>query len=112
MNPIWQQLIDFLKTASPLVWEIIMKQVYSNMIANVLWVIGLIVASIILAKLGKTSWEKHKRDEYAVWDLASGFAYAGSVISGIIAFGISVHVIQILLNPQYYGIQFILNTLP
>ena len=50
MNPLWQQLIDFLKTASPIVWQSLIRQVYSDATVQLTWGILTGIISFVLVK--------------------------------------------------------------
>jgi len=109
MNPLLQQLLDFLKTTSPLVWSVLIRQVYVNIVSNFLWAIGAGIACVFLEKLGKKSWAKYEEEgDYSDWNVVSVLSYIGSVSGGVITLALVIDSIMKLINPQYYAIQLIL----
>ena len=111
MNPLLQQLIDFLKSASPIVWSTFVRQVYTYAGADFIWVIGLSIASIFLVKLGKYGKKISDDESYSGWEIGYIFSFIGSAIAGGVAFGLLISGIMGLINPQYYAIQLILSNL-
>jgi hypothetical protein len=114
-----QKLIEFLQNASPLVWHVLVKQVYVEAIAMFAWAIGLIVLCIVFAKVtkycGKKFAEEKAKDRYDSnefeYGMSEGFCVTGSVLSGVIAFGCLVTAIQYLVNPEFYAIRYIIESL-
>jgi hypothetical protein len=112
VNELLSQLIEFLKSASPLVWQTLIRQVYSDAIASIVWGVGLVVLCVSLAKLGAYGRKKAEEDGWqSSWDIPAIFSYIGSVISGLVAFGLIVYATQMLVNPEFYAIQYIISRL-
>lgn len=109
MNELLQQLIDFLKSSSPFIWSLLIKQVYVNAISNILWGIGLGVISFFLVKLG--IYGKKKAEEDSLWETGTIFAFIGSSIAGFLAFYLLTESIMYFINPQYYAITLIVQSL-
>ena len=103
------ELIDFVKTASPLLWETLIRQVYVQAIATIAWSIGCIIACIVLIKVAKYGHAKCEEDEYSSWSAGEilGWTFAG--MFGITAFGLAVSAATYFMNPNYYAIRLILG---
>ena len=108
-----QKLIEFIEQASPVLWGILIKQVYSDIVTYFLWSIFTLAIAFGFYKLGKYHGKLHKEigwqdDEH---ELLSLFSYAGSSIA-LIAFPFLLTTcIRIIVNPYYYAITNILNGL-
>jgi hypothetical protein len=109
LNEVLAQLIEFLKLASPLVWQTLVKQVYSNAVACLIWAIALLVLCVVLVKFAGFAWKQYKEHEYSMWDVGTVFLYIGSSVSCLIAFGLLVYSIQLFINPEFYAIQYIVS---
>jgi hypothetical protein len=123
---ILNQLIEFIKNASPLIWGIYLKQVYVNNFTTLF--IGLIFAGAIFPlykayNWGKNSIATHEKEEadrfgrsHYITSSAEDFALWGSAITiGIFAIVAIICIISGIvpfLNPEYYAIKLILSALP
>ena len=103
------ELIEFLKTASPIVWQSLIKQVYSEAIVDLVW--GLFLGGICfgLAKLFIYGSEQYKKDDYSDWGWGKLVALIGSGTAGLISFGLIVTALQWFANPEFYAIRFLLE---
>lgn len=112
MDKVLQELIEFVKSASPVIWQALYRQVYVEALGFILWAIGLAVLAVILFRLAKFAVKKKEEDGYmSDWEILYGFCYFFSVVVGIVAFGLLVSVIQHVANPQFYAIRFILQNI-
>lgn len=111
MNEVLSELVAFLKEASPLVWSALIKQVYIEASANIAWAVGLVVVCVLLAKLGNYGRKIYEEDDMSDWEIGQWFAYAGSAISGLVAFGLFVSALMHFANPEFYAIRYIISTL-
>jgi hypothetical protein len=111
MTELLQQLIDFIKAASPVVWSIYIKQVYVDAIVGVVRGIALLVASPFLAKFAKYAYKKYGEDTYSGWDFVGCFAWSGVAASIIIGYLLITSYAKGFINPEYYAIQNILSQL-
>jgi uncharacterized membrane protein YraQ (UPF0718 family) len=99
------QLIEFVKSTAPLVWQIMMRQVTAVSISMIIGGIFLLVTSIALYKLGKklrAASDYEDSPGYILAFLLSGTALLFSIILLISAF-------MRLYNPAYYAIQLLLQ---
>ena len=111
MTELLQQLIDFIKAASPMVWGIYVKQVYVDAAVGVFWGIGVLIASPFLTKFAKYAFNKYEEDKYSGWDMWAYFACAGAVCGVAIGLVLITTYIKGFINPEYYAIQNILSQL-
>lgn len=111
MNEAIQKLIEFLQSASPVVWAALIRQVYVESAGKFIWSLGLLVLCYVLFRAGKWAYSQYQEDEFSMYDIATWtfFIFSGAV--GIAAFGLLVSGIMWLLNPQFYAIRFILSSL-
>jgi len=103
-----QELIEFLENASPMVWEVLLKQVYIDAVANIAWAIMLVVVCILLIKLIKYSHEKMEEDSYSSWEMGLWLGYIFAPAAGALAFGLLVSAAMRFANPEFYAIRYIL----
>ena len=112
-NTILAELISTIKNLSPMVWEILMKQVYANAATRLLW--GLVMAvgaPIFLIKFIPYASKQCKKEGWASnWDMAQIFAWIFGIIVSIVGFIILTGALQALYNPEYYAIENLLNSL-
>jgi hypothetical protein len=118
-----QKLIDFIETASPVVWEAAYRQVYVEAISNFLVFLGLVALSVIcyryftefrdesirLNKIldetnGYTGGTRSKRDDANIASVF--FAVCIVLFAGISVFIIG-GVIGRVINPDYYAIKIL-----
>jgi len=111
-DDVLRELIEFLKDASPLVWNALIKQVYVEASGNLAWAIVLLIAAIVLYKLGKLSKQKSKGDEEHYpspeWAIICGLFWVSSASAAMFSFGLLVSAVQRFINPEFYAIRFIL----
>ena len=112
MDKVLQELIEFVKSASPVIWQALYKQVYVEALASFLWAIGLAVLAVILFRIAKWAMAKKEEEGYmSDWEILYGFCYFFSGVAGVVAFGFLVSAIKWVANPEFYAIRFILQNL-
>ncbi len=111
MDKVLIELIDALKSASPHIWQILMKQVYGDAVVELVFSILLVIAGCVLIKLTFYAKARYKEDRFSSWD-------AMAVISAIVAITgfatsniVFLDAMQKFYNPEYYAIQLILSHL-
>jgi len=109
------ELIEWLKSIAPSLWNIAVKQVYLNSILSFVYAIILVVVSTILVRYLAKNWEKWD-DSY---DLGDTMKQAGFAVTTIIVLMVTVvFVINALVtfpqifNVEYFAIQNLFNLLP
>jgi hypothetical protein len=105
MDKLLQQLIDAVKMATPVIWEALVRQVYVSTIAFGVGGVILCVFSIALAVAGKKTdiSDGDHSIQYAFWFFSFFFASASMALftCGVMRW----------LNPNYYAIQMIIDSL-
>jgi hypothetical protein len=117
MSAALQQLIDFVKSASPVIWSTLVRQVYTYAVADILWAMMSVTCAVFLYKLAmknKPQYDKDKKDDkfYAHWEVGIPLCFVGSAITTLIAFGLIVAAIMAFMNPYYYAITNIISAMP
>lgn len=129
-----QELIDLVKTASPKLWEIAVRQVYANVASDLMWLFFLIPIMILTSIWMKKFYKKCKNLEKEkeecnsitdVWDrkdrrkeidnrlsdtnLLFGITCAIEILLGLVMIIIFSNIIPKLINPEYYAIQILID---
>ena len=104
MDKILQELdnlIAFVKEASPILWQILCKQVYVEAAQDLLGAIVFSTISVILLR-----WAARIRSKKDIidWEFCCVGCYIFSMLSGGIAFIAFVSAISRIINPEYYAI--------
>jgi len=106
------KLVDFLETASPMLWEAAVRQSIVNAWVNVLWFVVLTIATsaTVRASIGCL----HRREEHPYDDWGEMAAVGGivSIIVALIALMTLVNAIKSGLNPTYYAIKNLIDLVP
>jgi hypothetical protein len=125
MNESIAKLIEWIQSASPAIWNILVKQVYVDTVTSLLVVLMCVVAIVL-------SWSYYKK--VAAKDLEKWISYKGNSVSdwsfdwddhiGMVIFmGVVVTLATLtiiimlpgivgrLLNPEFYAIQFIIQSI-
>ena len=112
MNEVLGKLIEFLQSASPLVWQTLLKQVYLSAIGDVLFATGCAAVAFV-CWLKASAYRKETTDVFTEdnWDnhftlfvwlrsasIALLFVFSIAAYQGAMRF----------INPEYYAIQLIL----
>jgi putative Mn2+ efflux pump MntP len=111
MDTLLQELIEFVKNASPTLWAIYVKQSYVEGIGSLAFFVVLLVVGVIVVKIGlKVKKQKELEDSYDDnsfhWFLISiGITLVGA---SIVVFFSSI---GYFINPEYQAIQLIIETL-
>lgn len=101
---ILQQLVDFVKTASPELWRISMQQVRADVVGNWVLVGGFGVLFILLGFLTVARMDED--------EIASGSAGFGAVLCLVVLVLVLVRNIKMNINPEYYAIQILIGMIP
>ena len=112
MDQVLQELVDFLKAASPVVWEALYRQVYVIAMSKILWAIGLAFPIFGALSLAKKAWAWHEEDDgFSDYNELAYWCYGVSVAFGVVIFGLIVSALMRIANPNYYAINLILEKL-
>jgi hypothetical protein len=131
MNETLQELVEFLKTASPVVWEAAMRQVlalgYLNITLGILALILVIACISVLVRLYKEcslfallkgnfsyAQDRQYQLEHPLLDMKGEapevFLWIGVAMGVIIAISFLPIGILRLVNPTWYAIQLLVNS--
>jgi len=102
------ELVEFIKTASPFVWNTFIKQIYVNGIGNILLGIGLWIASYLLYKPYRRA-RKHSDESNYYFDVDNYLYLVCSIIAFIIGIVMFTYTLKNFLNPEYYAIMKIIE---
>jgi uncharacterized membrane protein len=111
MTELMQELIEFLKNASPAAWQTLLKQVYVEAAGQIAWALAMAVVCALLVKLGLYAKRQYVEDAYSLWDVGKWLSFGGACIAGLVAFGLCVSAMQWLANPEFYAIRYIIQSL-
>ena len=106
------KLVDFLETASPMVWEAAVRQSIVNAWVNVLWFVILAVSTGGLVWGVKHCLRQWKEHPYHDWDMGVGVLSIIAAVAGLIAFNCLAFAIKSGLNPTYYAILNLIELIP
>jgi len=102
------ELVEFVRTASPLIWQAFYKQVYIEAISNTAIGIVLLIITVILwvwffKERKKFIESVYARDEDYWFIAGTGF------LSTVITVAVLITVLTRFLNPNYYAIMKIIE---
>jgi chromate transport protein ChrA len=103
MEQVLGELIDFLKNASPVVWNALIKQTYMEGVVSIVWAAILVLIAFGFYKLGK---KLNNSDEDTLFWLSSFVASGIFLFIGVFRF---IEGIMWLINPEFYAIRYILE---
>lgn len=113
MTELLRELLELIKSMSPEVWSIYIKQVQIGIVTSISWAVILSVSSLFLAlKALPATKEKENNDHYGDWGLVRFSIYVSIVFLVLISGFILTHAISAILNPEYYAIQQLIKNLP
>lgn len=99
-----QELITFIKNASPLMWETLIRQVYSDAITGGIWAfMCLLLSAFSVGMLKASAKMKNENDDYwAFWAVLSASTIILSSLFGLLFITTTT---QMLVNPNYYAVK-------
>ena len=109
MDTLLQELIVFLKEASPVVWEALMKQVYAIGVGRIVWSLLALAFIFGLIKFAKYATKKAENDRD--WKDSDVFLYCIAAMFFIAFVAMAMSAIMQFYNPEYYAIKLILSQL-
>ena len=109
MEETLKELIALLQSASPLIWQSLMRQVYSEAWARLVWVAALTAIIVVAVKFltSKIAVEALRGE----WEAAIIFGWIAVSASSLCTFGMLVSAIMWFANPEFYALRFILESL-
>ncbi len=115
MNEVLQQLLDFVKSASPQVWATLVRQVYVDAIMDIVWAVILIAAAVFLYLLAKRCRaEQEETDSFSsdeAWDMAAISSYVGMGFCVLLTLVMLTAAMPRFANPEFYAIRWLASVL-
>ena len=108
---ILRELLAFIKDASPFVWQTLYKQVYVEVFGKFIWALVWLCCTVALLRFKKYAFRQYEIYDDSMWDVWAWLSFIGSGITIFIFFIFLVSAIQWLLNPDFYIIRYLLETL-
>jgi hypothetical protein len=111
------QLAQFIKKASPYIWQAAQQQYRANVVLGIeaVAIPLLLVAPFIL--LGRICWRRQADTELwddfiPSWQVLAGLLYVSAGICTLVAIGNLTGLIQLLMTPDYSTIQLVTQLVP
>jgi hypothetical protein len=108
MDTLLTQLIDFIKSASPLIWEAFTKQVYAEALSKLTGALLALTLSIVAIIIGNKVHHAKCNEEFVGLEY---FIWLVSVVFAIMFIALLSTVAMRFYNPNFYAIQMILEQL-
>ena len=103
-----ERLIDFIENASPVIWEAATKQVAVQAASHLMWATLLFVATLALLYVAKKSWKEREYNSNEELFVVFSILAAATGILGLV---LCTHGVSLLMNPEYYAIDNLLDLL-
>lgn len=112
MEQLFQELINLVKTASPMLWEMAHRQLIVQSIIDTI-MIGFVVGIAVLMN-GKRTWVMNKAKENRYWeDEIKATYWSIFVISSLVATAVTLinisELVGRLINPDFYAIKILMD---
>jgi hypothetical protein len=111
MDELLRDLLEMLKTVSPEVWQILIRQVYVEALQNLLWVIVSVVMSWVSYRLMLPRLKDEYPDDYLDWNFPEHLYPWTFGLGILVAFINFVMGISYVLNPEFYALRYLLSQL-
>ena len=109
------ELIELIQATAPRLWEIYERQVYTEAVIGLLQLVLFCLAAVVLFKAGVRSMKAYqdRRNDFASLpsDLIAVLLWFGAFALGLLAVYLAGGVIERFVNPDYYVIQALLDTI-
>lgn len=114
-----QKLIEWLQTASPAMWHILTKQIYSEAISMSLIALVLLIIIIVLFGIVKHNGKLKKREQELrdtlhntdYYDMVIAFSYGCIILCSFFFAVVFIQTVQYLYNPEFYAIKWLISSL-
>jgi hypothetical protein len=103
------KLIEFLQTASPMVWETLIKQVYVEAYSQIAWGVILLLVGCFMVRTSLVCYKKLMDDDDDFWGHASMTTGLLSVLCFLFMAVNFFSGLKQLANPQFYAIKYIID---
>ena len=113
MTELLQQLVEWFETASPQLWEILIKQVYVEATSDLVWGIIWLAVATALIFVGKWGWKcNEEHGDYNTdweWVFVPSWVFSGILFP--VGLAMLSSAIKWFVNPEFYAIRYILDKL-
>jgi hypothetical protein len=106
-----QVLAAKLGTTVEHVYGLAVRQAMIVGVQDLVWGIGLGCTAFLLSRKSYKWWLAYREDAYAAHDLKAIFSGIGAVIAAVVAFVCLSEALPHLLNPEFFAVRFILQSL-
>ena len=111
MTELLQQLINFIREASPVVWGTLIKQVYVEVGQALIWTVVLVISTVLLIKCGNYCRHKYNDVDEEGYLFGQLISYAFAILASLYSVTLITSAVSQLINPRYYAIQMIVGML-
>ena len=111
MDELLKKLVEWLQTASPYLWAILLKQVYVNAAVSFLWSVFIGALTVIAYKSGRYVREEQPCSYSGDNETLSVLLYILSFVLLVLTVVFLTDVVQNVANPEYKAIELILSKL-
>ena len=106
LDKLLRELIEFVKNASPVIWAALVKQVYVVALQHAIWIIVPITSLIVFfSRQIKEAVEDDNTGELTF------YVWIFRIVALIVMIGLASAAIARVINPDFYAIQLILDSL-
>ena len=98
------KLIEFIESASPVVWQAAQQQVRADIMETRIWVYVIGAIFLMLLALSIFTTARAARDRYGDWDVGAGFSWFFTACAVLIFGGTLAHLVKMADNPVWYAI--------
>lgn len=109
MDTIIQQVIDLLKTLSPALWKVLVKQVYVEGFSQLAWSLVVLIIGVVFVRMYYYAKGKAKADRFSDWNGLEWVWVICAIIAGLATTGLLVGSLKWIANPDFYAVRWLLE---
>ena len=109
MESTLNEVIEYIRNLAPAVWTILIKQVYSDAITNIIVGVFALILTIIFLQSITICVKKMSEHPYDMWEMPITLLSIGIVITVLISLLALVSAFRYIYNPEFYAIQQIIQ---
>jgi len=106
-----QDLIEIIKSISPEVWRVLMRQVWISFFQHLVWLVVFIVPVFPLMRVMRGALEEKEQEGNKTWGssdywkISYYLSLAGLATIGMIVLAMLATMVGMLVNPKFYAIK-------
>jgi len=103
------KLVEFVESASPIIWETARRQVAVNLVQSTVWMILCAVVAYACIRWSKhfgRKYQENKRGDDDIPALALGLGAAAAIVAVV---SLLTYIAGMAVNPNYYAIRLLLG---